>query len=492
MPRGRPSFSTAATSSTSSSTEETGKLDGSLAQLGPPLYPQGHYNFGAPPHHAPADAFSRARGSSAAVHNSALVRAVVQRGNVAAGLEDDRLLTSFEMQRLLTIKMEQMYQWLSGRGDHSAFGLQPALNTLIMSQGEQPQSPNDFFKMKAGRVVEGGQIICKVFVEFYTRYPNGSIPTQTRKGVASNKPIFHISVFWITDMSGNPVPNSNNNPHITSDILNNLKIYTSDALFWTDYPRGYNIRNKARLNGLHANDILRRLVEDMASYCETGRHRGSNTPLTNGNMWNRIIHAIDDPRNSPLGENNWKYYRTHPIVDSPFGNYSLTQAQQHGRRSLAKSLRAFAKLWMIFCANTEIRDSGEYARDELHNFAWEDMKQGYERTPLDVQLDRGLPETDKWWGGKILSKKINIYIKKIKYIKKKLKLLNKNKNKNKIILKNKAINDLKEKIKNAKEKLKKEKLKKEKLKKEKLKKEKLKKEKLKKEKLKKEKLKKEK
>ena len=113
----------------------------------------------------------------------------------------------------------------------------------------------------------------------------------------------------------------------------------------------------------------------------------------------------------------------------------------------------------------------------------------------------GFKGTDNWIGqdwryrqGGSVQKKLIVYSRKIQKIKELTKILNKNKSKNKIKIQknNKQIKELKEKIKNTKEKLKKEKLKKEKLKKEKLKKEKLKKEKLKKEKLKKEKLKKEK
>ena len=97
-------------------------------------------------------------------------------------------------------------------------------------------------------------------------------------------------------------------------------------------------------------------------------------------------------------------------------------------------------------------------------------------------MDDGYRGTDNWmeYGGRGHQKKLIVYLRKIQKIKELTKILNKNKSKNKIKIQkhNKQIKELKEKIKNTKEKLKKQKLKKEKLKKEKLKKEKLKKEKL--------------
>ena len=517
-----------------------------LATIGPPQTSDNAWGMPALPHEAGSSGYQQARGSSnenSTASGAAKQRLAADRDHYTAGQPTANILTTQYWQHR---KIQQFGQWLNGSREVCG-GMEDAVTTLRPESGRTTYNPHsEFFLVKTPEPEmshRDGQVIYthKIIIEFFTRFPNGTIPTVPpghrafRHGATVYAPIFHISIFYVTDRHNNPVYHLNNNLHITSDVTGTAppaRYYLGDVLYDRRLPSGLTEATKNRQLALHGNDIIRQVVEELAYYIEYGVTMSRGVPLPPDSGPLKVINSITGD-GSPLGRLFFQEERRKGA--STFNGYTLANAQIQGKFALVKSLRAFAKMWMIFCANSEL--AGGIARDELHDFPWQQMKEKYERAALDVGLNRGrqrgvdgvwrdflapaagaagaaasAPAVPFWhspapaaagpsrpeapgalrglldgipeWGGGSLSKKINTYIKKIESVKEKLKLLNKNKNKNKnkIILKNKVINDLKEKIKNTKEKLKKEKLKKEKLKKEKLKKEKLKKEKLKKEK----------
>jgi hypothetical protein len=310
---------------------------------------------------------------------------------------------------------------------------------------------DDYFRVSVRQARPMGELKWTCIVEFRFR----------------NQSIFHMTLIY------NPPGTTNHEwqdgVHFTSDLTGRRTFLQPDAIRRNDFESTYVL-----------GDQLGQICFDMATYFRDGVST-SGAAITDRNLYE----FLQLPPHLPASE------------------YDIRNHIHNGLMIFGVAVKAIVLYdrWKNLGTQTtkrEVFDQTDRLRlqinlrpltgDDRDSF----MDDGFRGTDdwLRQGRARGAEDVRRRGGG--LQKKLIVYSRKIQKIKELTKILNKNKSKNKIKIEkyNKQIKELKEKIKNTKEKLKKQKLKKQKLKKEKLNKEKLRKEKLKKGKLKKEKLKK--
>jgi len=306
---------------------------------------------------------------------------------------------------------------------------------------------DDYFRVSVRQARPMGELKWTCIVEFRFR----------------NQPIFHMTLIY------NPPGTTNHEwqdgVHFTSDLTGRRTFLQPDAIRRNDFESTYVL-----------GDQLGQICFDMATYFRDGVST-SGAAITDRNLYE----FLQLPPHLPASEND---IRNHIHNGLMIFGVAVKAIVLYDRW---KNLGTQTTKREVFDQTDRLRlqiNLRPLTGDDRDSF----MDDGFRGTDdwLRQGRARGAEDVRRRGGG--LQKKLIVYSRKIQKIKELTKILNKNKSKNKIKIEkyNKQIKELKEKIKNTKEKLKKQKLKKQKLKKEKLNKEKLRKEKLKKGKLKKE------
>ena len=287
---------------------------------------------------------------------------------------------ALEMTKILVEKISQFNNWLKyGGGGHGE-----ALNSLNIGKGAVNNRSGDgnpermtwqeCFRINDKPQERNGNRIKKgIVIEFYTR--------ELSHDGTIYRPLtcFHISIFYIVDAdTGRPIRDQNNNFHYTSDILGNTRLYTNDSLFTPPggqltVPTGV---NRARVAEMHASDIFRQLIEDMVYYGAYGHTISNQRLLTERDTLYQMLSGAQDDTHGPVGRTKWT------------NDATRNRAQEVARTYLIRSLRAFAKLWMIYCAERSKHEG--HPRDELNDFNWQMMEDRYLMLSLDDTVNRGV------------------------------------------------------------------------------------------------------